>query len=232
LPIVADLGGQTLSPGVYNSATSIGITGTLTLDGGGDPNAVFVFQASTSTLTTASASQVNLINGAQACNVFWQVGSSATLGTGSSFQGTIFALQSITVDTAVTIQGRVLARNGAVTLDTDTITTPSCSVPATTTTTASSTTPSTPAGPSGAPIATVPTAAPKASSATTTTALQRAAQEAATKKAAERKEAAAKLAETTKRTGTGIRGAGPVHGSTIPQAPQSPISTVAIRVTG
>src|SRR5581483_2898156 len=69
-PIVADLGGQTLTPGVYNSGSSIGLTGTLTLNGGGDPNAVFVFQAG-STLTTASASQVALINGAQACNVFW-----------------------------------------------------------------------------------------------------------------------------------------------------------------
>ena len=120
-PIAADLAGQTLTPGVYNSASSIGLTGALTLDGGGDPNAVFVFQAG-STLTTASASQVNLINGAQSCNVFWQVGSSATLGTGSTFRGTILALTSITVTTGVTIDGRVLARNGAVTLDTDTIT--------------------------------------------------------------------------------------------------------------
>ncbi len=94
-PIAADLGGQTLTPGVYNSASSIGLTGTLTLNGGGNPNAVFVFQAG-STLTTASASQINLINGAQSCNVFWQVGSSATLGTGSTFRGTILALTSIT----------------------------------------------------------------------------------------------------------------------------------------
>ncbi len=90
-PIVADLGGQTLMAGVYNSASSIGLTGALTLDGAGNPSAVFVFQAG-STLTTASASSVNLINGAQACNVFWQIGSSATLGTGSSFVGTIMAL--------------------------------------------------------------------------------------------------------------------------------------------
>ena len=82
-PIAADLGGQTLLPGVYNSASSIGLTGALTLNAQGDPNAVFVFQAG-STLTTASGSEVNLINGAQACNVFWQVGSSATLGTGST----------------------------------------------------------------------------------------------------------------------------------------------------
>ena len=123
--VPADLGGQTLTPGVYNSASSLGLTGSVTLNGGGDPNAVFVFQAG-STLTTATASSVNLINGAQACNVFWQVGSSATLGTGSTFRGTILALTSITVTTGVTITGRVLARNGAVTLDTDTITKPTC----------------------------------------------------------------------------------------------------------
>ena len=77
-PISADLAGQTLTPGVYNSGSSIGLSGALTLDAGGDPNAVFVFQAG-STLTTSSDSQINLTNGAQACNVFWQVGSSATL---------------------------------------------------------------------------------------------------------------------------------------------------------
>jgi type VI secretion system secreted protein VgrG len=124
-PISADLGGQTLVAGVYNSASSVGLTGTLTLDAGGDPNAVFVFQAG-STLTTASASNVLMINGAQSCNVFWQVGSSATLGTGSTFRGTILALTSITVTTGVTVDGRVLARNGAVTLDTDTITRSVC----------------------------------------------------------------------------------------------------------
>jgi hypothetical protein len=131
--IAADLAGQTLTAGVYNSASSIGLSGALTLNGGGNPNAVFVFQAG-STLTTGSASSVNLINGAQSCNVFWQVGSSATLGTGSTFRGTILALTSITVTTGVTVDGRVLARNGAVTLDTDTITRPSCAAPAATTT--------------------------------------------------------------------------------------------------
>src|SRR4051794_37417106 len=90
-PIAADLGGQNLKPGVYNSGSSIGLTGALTLDAGGDASAVFVFQAG-STLTTSSGSSVNLVNGAQACNVFWQVGSSATLGTGSTFRGTILAL--------------------------------------------------------------------------------------------------------------------------------------------
>jgi RNA polymerase sigma factor (sigma-70 family) len=123
--IAADLGGRILSPGVYRSASSIGLTGALTLDGHGDPNAVFVFQAG-STVTTASASQVVLVNGARTCNVFWQVGSSATLGTGSVFRGNILAFTSITVTTGVTIDGRVLARNGAVTLDSDVINRSAC----------------------------------------------------------------------------------------------------------
>jgi hypothetical protein len=140
-PIAADLAGRTLTAGVYNSASSIGLSGVLTLDGGGNPDAVFVFQAG-STLTTGSASNVVLINGAQACNIYWQVGSSATLGTGSTFRGTILALTSITVTTGVTVQGRVLARNGAVTLDTDTITRAKCaaSPPSTTTTPTTTTT--------------------------------------------------------------------------------------------
>ncbi|PZS24356.1 MAG: hypothetical protein DLM61_22405, partial [Pseudonocardiales bacterium] len=92
-------------------------------------NAVFIFQAPSSTLTTASGSRVNLINGAQACNVFWQIGSSATLGGstgGSSFIGNILALTSITINNGVTVGGRALARNGAVTLDNDTITAAHC----------------------------------------------------------------------------------------------------------
>ena len=129
-PIAGDLAGLTLTPGVYNSGSSIGLSGALTLNGGGDPNAVFIFQAG-STLTTSSGSQINLINGAQSCNVFWQIGSSATLGTGSTFRGTVIALQDITVTTGVTVEGRVLARNGAVTLDTDTIGRSNCSAPPT-----------------------------------------------------------------------------------------------------
>jgi len=141
-PIAADLGGRTLAPGVYKSASSVGLTGTLTLNAGGNPNAVFVFQAGSS-LTTASGSNVVMINGAQSCNVFWQVGSSATLGTGSTFRGTIIALTSITVTTGVTVDGRVLARNGAVTLDTDTITRSACAASRSTTTTGRTTTQST-----------------------------------------------------------------------------------------
>jgi hypothetical protein len=162
-PIVADLGGQTLVPGVYNSASSIGLTGALTLNAGGNPNAVFVFQAG-STLTTASGSSVNLTNGAQACNVFWQVGSSATLGTGSAFRGTIMALTSITLTTGATVEGRVLARNGAVTLDTNTITRPGCATAAATTaatttaTTATTTTATTTAATTTATTTTAPTA--------------------------------------------------------------------------
>jgi hypothetical protein len=120
--IVANLGGTTLAAGVYCTAIGIGVTGTLTLNGGGDPNATFVFQAG-STLTTAG--NVVLINGAQARNVYWQVGSSATIGTGSQWQGNILALSSITLVDSSTLLGRALARNGAVSLGTNnTITLP------------------------------------------------------------------------------------------------------------
>ena len=123
----ADLGGLTLTPGVYKNASSFGLTGALTLDAQGDPNAVFVFQAG-STLTTASASEVRLVNGAQACNVFWKVGSSATLGAGSVLSGSILALTSISISDGVTMHGRALARNGAVTLINDTITAAHCAI--------------------------------------------------------------------------------------------------------
>ncbi|MFI6796630.1 ice-binding family protein [Streptosporangium canum] len=122
--VPTELGTTTLTPGVYTStAGTFGITGTLTLDAQGNPDAVFIFQTA-STLITASASTVTLTGGAQASNVFWQVGSSATLGTGSSLAGNILALTSITATTGVSVNGRVLARNGAVTLDTNTITKP------------------------------------------------------------------------------------------------------------
>jgi len=119
-----NLGGLTLTPGVYCFDTSAQLTGTLTLDLQGNPNAFFLFQIG-STLTTASASSVLLINsGATTCppNVFWQVGSSATFGTGSSFIGNVLALTSITMTTGGALNGRVLARNGAVTLDSNAIT--------------------------------------------------------------------------------------------------------------
>jgi len=125
LSVSGDLGGLMLTPGVYKSGSSLGLTGTLTLDAQGNPDAVFIFQAG-STLTTASGSRVNLINGALACNVFWQIGSSATLGTSSVFTGNILALRSISLNAGVTLNGRALARSGAVTLINDTITRPGC----------------------------------------------------------------------------------------------------------
>jgi hypothetical protein len=120
------LGGLTLVAGVYNAGgATLDLTGTLTLDGQDDPNAVWIFQA-TSDLVTASSSVVSVINGGQACNVFWQVTSSATLGSGSTFVGTIMALTSITMADGVSVDGRALARNGDVTLINDTITRSSC----------------------------------------------------------------------------------------------------------
>ena len=117
-----DLGTLTLAPGVYKFNTSAQLTGTLVLDAQGDSTAVFVFQIG-STLTTASASSVSLINGAQAGNVYWQVGSSATLGTTTSFKGNIFAEASITCNTGATVTGKLVALTGAVTLasNTDTL---------------------------------------------------------------------------------------------------------------
>jgi LPXTG-motif cell wall-anchored protein/uncharacterized repeat protein (TIGR01451 family) len=124
--IATELGGQKLSPGIYNSASGeFQITGTLTLDAGNDPDPVYVFQTA-SKLTTLSDSTVSLINGAIPCRVFWKVGSSATLGTNSHFVGHIFALTSIAAQTGATVQGQLLARNGAVTLDTNTITNGVC----------------------------------------------------------------------------------------------------------
>jgi hypothetical protein len=124
--IPTELGGTTNVAGVYLSPSgTFEVTGTTTLDGQGDPNAVFIFQA-TSTLVTAGASHVSLINGAQACHVFWQVGSSATLGGGSLFKGNILALTSISLGGGAEVEGRLFAQNGAVTLDTNTITLPVC----------------------------------------------------------------------------------------------------------
>lgn len=129
--ISADLGGQTFTPGVYDdndAPDSLSLTGTVTLNAQGDANAVFIFKTG-STLTTASGSTVSLINGAQACNVFWQVGSSATLGTNSTFKGNILAMSSITDNGGSTVEGRFLARNGAVTLNNTTLTKATCVTP-------------------------------------------------------------------------------------------------------
>ncbi|MDO9407915.1 ice-binding family protein [Patulibacter sp.] len=124
--ITSDLAGRTLVAGVYTASTTMGLTGDLTLDAKGDPTAVFVFQAG-SALNVSSGSRVRLTGGAQACNVFWQVGSSATIGTGAAFTGNVLALTSISLTTGATLQGRALARNGAVTLDTNTLTRATCS---------------------------------------------------------------------------------------------------------
>lgn len=122
--VSADLASQTLVPGVYTGG-ALALNGTLTLDAQGDPGAVFVLRAA-STLITGSGSVVALVNGADACNVFWQVTSSATLGTSSVFAGNVLALTSITADTGAVVSGRLLARNGAVTLDRTTVTRSTC----------------------------------------------------------------------------------------------------------
>jgi Ice-binding-like len=146
-----------LVPGIYEANSSLEVEGALTLDAQGDPDAVWIFQAPASTLVTDVNSSVVLENGAQACNVFWEVGSSATIETSSVFVGTILALTSITVQHGVTITGRALARNGAVTLDDDTINVPSCAGPS------PSPTPTTPT-----PTATTPTPTATATSPTPT----------------------------------------------------------------
>ncbi len=118
-----NLGGRTFQPGVYFWASSAQLTGNVTLDAQGDPNAVFIFQIG-STLTTATNAQVNLIGSAAANNVYWQVGSSATLGTGTQFRGNIVALSSITLVSGTSLSGRALARNGAVTMDANAVALP------------------------------------------------------------------------------------------------------------
>ncbi|MFA5865532.1 MAG: ice-binding family protein [Phycisphaerae bacterium] len=123
-----NLGGLTFTPGLYTNSTSVLISGSgpgnnVTLDAQGDPNAVFIFQMG-STLTTGPGSQVILSGGAKAANVYWQVGTSATLDTTCVFKGNILATTSITLNTGATLEGRALAQNGAVTLDSNTITIP------------------------------------------------------------------------------------------------------------
>jgi hypothetical protein len=120
-----DLGGLTLTPGAYGYSSSAQLTGQLTLDAQGDPNAQFVFVIG-STLTTASASSVNMINGASPCNVFWKVGSSATLGSTTAFQGNLMAQTDISLNNGVTVLGRVLALNGQISLINDVLSSPQC----------------------------------------------------------------------------------------------------------
>jgi hypothetical protein len=124
-----NLGGMILTPGVYHFDTSAQLTGTLTLDAGGDPNATFHFQIG-STLTTAPGSMIAFLNGSST-NIFWQVGTSATIDVNSMFYGNVLADQSITVNSGATVIGRLIAINGAVTLDTDIITAPAIPEPST-----------------------------------------------------------------------------------------------------
>ena len=122
--LAGNLGGLTLAPGLYKSTSSLEISsGDLVLDGKGSSKAVFIFQMSI-TLTTTPGRQVILKGGARAANVFWQVGSSATLGTTTIFKGTIMADQAITLNTGATLEGRALARVAAVALDTNTVNRP------------------------------------------------------------------------------------------------------------
>jgi hypothetical protein len=176
----ADLSGKTLVGGVYAATAkgALSLTGTLTLNGQGNPNTVWIFQTNSS-LITGSGSVVSLINGAQECNVYWQVLSSATLGSGSTFVGNILALTSISMQDSVTVHGRALARNGSVTLINDHFTTPTCATslaPPTTTApgAGSPTTTTTPGGGSGTTVpgsatTTVPGSGGSGSGSTTTT---------------------------------------------------------------
>jgi hypothetical protein len=211
-----DLSGHTFTAGVRTASTSLGLSsGSVILDAQGDPNAVFIFQVG-STLITGSNTTVQLINGAQACNVFWQVGSSATLGTGTKFVGTVMAAETITANTGATIHGRLLAQTAAVNLDTNTITQSNCAIgtPETATSeetaaleatkgggTTSSTTPtSTPVGASPS-AASAPAAKPPASRSTVASrraAAHRAAVRRARRAAARRRRA--RRAATTRRT--------------------------------
>lgn len=149
-----DLGGLTLISGIYCFAASAQLTGNLTLDAAGNSAAVFVFQIG-STLTTASNSSVQVINSGTGCNIYWQVGSSATLGTTTAFQGNILALTDITLNTgAIVSPGRVLARNGAVTLDTNTVSATACIAPLPTATATATTAPTATPIPTALPTAT------------------------------------------------------------------------------
>ncbi|MHB8377811.1 MAG: ice-binding family protein [Dehalococcoidia bacterium] len=164
-----DLGGLTLTPGVYCFSSSAQLTGTLTLDAQGNSAAVFIFQI-VSALNTAPGSSVQVINGGTGCNVYWQVGSSATLGTTTAFKGNILALTSIALQTGASLSpGRALARNGATTMDTNTVSIVGCSSAASSTATptttatvtpASTTIPATAIPATTTPAAAIPTVAP------------------------------------------------------------------------
>jgi hypothetical protein len=161
-----DLGGQLLTAGTYCFSSSAQLTGTLTLDAQGDDGAVFIFQIG-STLTTASNSAVRMVNGGSPCNVYWKVGSSATLGTTTAFTGSILALASITLNTRATIQGRALARTAAVTMDNNVISISGCA-PAQPTPTPVTPTPVTPTPVTPTPVTPTPVTPTPVSTATNT----------------------------------------------------------------
>jgi len=121
--IAAELGAQTVCPGIYKSDAAFGLTGILTLDGNDDSNALFIF-ITPAAITTAAASKIVLENGAQAKNIFWQSGAAATLGASSFFKGTILAEAAITAGNGVHVHGRLLSKSAAVTLDRDCIVVP------------------------------------------------------------------------------------------------------------
>lgn len=123
----ADIGGTTITPGVYSVTSSLAITGTVTLDGGGDPDSVFIFQIPTTFIPAVSAF-VDLINSAQAGNVYWLVGSSATLSVASTIYGNVIALTSITIESAAKLSGRAIALTGAITMDSNYIENEVCTI--------------------------------------------------------------------------------------------------------
>ncbi len=148
-----DLGGLTLTPAAYCFSSAAQLTGQVILNGQENPNAVFVFQIG-GTLSSASGASVSLTNGASPCNVFWQIGNSATLGTATSFVGNVLTLTSITLASNTTAQGGLYALNGAVTLNTNTITLPACSTPPKTPTSTRTSRPTNTSTPTGRPTST------------------------------------------------------------------------------
>ncbi|HZV25835.1 MAG TPA: ice-binding family protein [Acidothermaceae bacterium] len=200
--VLTELAGQTLVAGVYTSASgTFGMSGTLTLDGANNANSVFIFQTA-STLITGGTGSINLIRGAQACNIFWKVGSAATLGAGSTLDGTVMAHDSISLGSGVTVIGRLLAGEqasgaGAVTLIHDTIIRPTCAA--------------TPVVPPSASAS----ATPKPSTAAASASAAAASKLAAAAKAA----AASKSAAALKAAAAAVPGAG-AGGVAAPGAPQ------------
>lgn len=244
--VLTELAGQTLVAGVYTSASgTFGMSGTLTLDGANNANSVFIFQTA-STLITGGTGNINLIRGAQACNIFWKVGSAATLGAGSTLAGTVMAHDSISLGSGVTVIGRLLAGEqasgaGAVTLIHDTIIRPTCAAAPVVTPSASATPTPTPT-PTATPKPTTPAASASAAAASKSAAAVKSA--AASKSATAAKAAAAAAAGGGLLAPAAVPGApqiqrvpvGAVHtgdGSTIPRAGNvSPVVAVGITMLG